>query len=294
MGTSDGYITNRDGLRLYFRTAGSGSHHVLIPNGIYLFDDFQRFASGRTLVFYDLRNRGRSDAVDDPAMLEGGIRHDVDDLDDVRRYFGADRVDVLGHSYVGVTVVLYASMYKDHVRGVVQIGAPAPDPRKQYPPHLSNVDETLSRTLARLGELENERATLAPEQFCEKFWAVLRPIYVTDPANAHRITWSRCDLANERNFMPFWIRYVLPSLERLQPTPQDLAGITAPVLVIHGTKDRSGPYGGGVDWAASLPNARLLTVEGGCHCPWIEAPDLVFDAVETFLKGGWPEAAQTS
>jgi len=288
---TDGYLTTRDKLRIYFRTAGTGTSLVVIPNGIYLSDDFQRLTAGRTLVFYDVRNRGRSDAVDDPHKLEAGIQQDVEDLDEVRRHFGADRVAVMGHSYMGVMVVLYAKAYKKHVSHVVQIGSMAPDSRKQYGPDLSNVDETFRTTLASLRELEADRPSLSPVEFCEKFWSVLRPIYVTDPANAHRITWSRCDLPNERNFMGVWTKYVLPSIERLNLTPADLADVTAPVLVVHGTKDRSAAYGGGVDWASYLPNARLLKVEGGCHGPWIESPDLVFNSIETFLSGRWPDAA---
>jgi len=41
-----------------------------------------------------------------------------------------------------------------------------------------------------------------------------------------------------------------------------------------------------------LPNARLLTVENAAHAPWIEAPDKVFGAIDTFLDGTWPEAAE--
>src|SRR5262249_30435492 len=117
--SNEGFLTTRDGVRLYFRVRGSGPDLVLIPNGVYLFDDFVPLAPGRTLVFYDVRSRGRSELVDDPATRERGILNDVDDLDDVRRHFGAGTVDVLGHSYVGVTVALYAKTYPERVRRVV-------------------------------------------------------------------------------------------------------------------------------------------------------------------------------
>ena len=83
--------------------------------------------------------------------------------------------------------------------------------------------------------------------------------------------------------------YLLPSIRLL--TARDVSGVTMPVLVVHGTKDRSGPYGGGRDWAAMLPNARLVTVENAGHMPWIEKPREVFDALQTFLDGAWPNSA---
>jgi pimeloyl-ACP methyl ester carboxylesterase len=292
MFSNEGFLTTRDGLRLYFRVRGDGPDVVLIPNGIVLVGDFEPLASGRTLIFYDVRNRGRSECSTDPAVLERGILNDVDDLDDVRRHFNAEGVAVIGHSYVGFTVAVCAKTYPRTVRRIVQIGALGPEPSKQYPPELSNVDATLRDVLAGLANLEKERATLPPVEFCKKFWSILAPIYVTDPADAHRIDrWSRCDEENERNAMSLLTQFIMPSIGRLNLTPPDFADVSTPALVVHGTKDRSAAYGGGVDWARTLPNARLLTVPGACHGPWIEAPDLVYGSIDAFLNGQWPETA---
>jgi proline iminopeptidase len=292
MFSNEGFLTTRDGLRLYFRAVGDGPEIVLIPNGIYLVEDLEPLASGRTLMFYDVRNRGRSERATDPAVLERGILNDVDDLDDVRRHAGAESVAVIGHSYVGFTVAVCAKTYPRTVRRIVQIGALAPDPSKQYPPELSNVDATLRDVLGRLAALEPERAATPPVEFCKKFWSILRPIYVTDPANAHRVDgWSRCEEENERNFMSLFTQFIIPSIGRLNLTPRDFAEVATPALVVHGTRDRSAAYGGGIDWARTLPNARLLTVPDACHAPWIEAPDLVFRSIDTFLNGQWPETA---
>jgi pimeloyl-ACP methyl ester carboxylesterase len=65
-----------------------------------------------------------------------------------------------------------------------------------------------------------------------------------------------------------------------------------PILVIHGRNDRSAPYGGGRDWAAMLPDARFLTIEDAAHVPWIEAPEKVFNGIESFLRGAWPEGVE--
>jgi proline iminopeptidase len=292
MVSNEGFLTTRDGLQLYFRRLGDGPEVVLIPNGIVLVDDFEPLASGRTLICYDVRNRGRSECATDPAVLERGILNDVDDLDDVRRHFGAEAVAVMGHSYVGFTAAVIAKTYPRTVRRIVQIGALALDPSKQYPPELSNVDATLRDALSRLGDLEHERQSLSPEQWCKKFWSIIRLIYVTDPADAYKVDgWSRCDQENERNFMSVFTQFIMPSIGRLKLTPHDFADVSTPALVVHGTKDRSGAYGGGIDWARTLPNARLLTVAGACHAPWIEAPDLVYGSIDTFLNGEWPAAA---
>ena len=70
------------------------------------------------------------------------------------------------------------------------------------------------------------------------------------------------------------------------------AKVAMPVLTIHGTRDRNAPYGAGREWASHLPVARLLTIPGAAHMPWIDQPDLVFRAIDTFLKGQWPAGAE--
>lgn len=288
----DGYATTDDGIRLFFQAIGDGPQTVMIPNGICMVDDFAHLTAGRTLIFYDLRNRGRSDQVVDATKRERGIQHDVDDLDAVRRHFKVERFDLIGHSYVGMTVALCAAKYADRIDRVVQIGPMPPVHGRQYPPHLTNEDETLRAMFARVGELQKDRQSTDPVAFCRRFWELLRVIYVADPVHAAKVNWGRCELPNERGFMRYWLENIQPSIQRLALTAADFAHVKAQTLIVHGTKDRSSPYGGGREWALMLPNARLVTIEGVAHAPWIEAPEPVFDSIRTFLDGHWPEAAE--
>jgi pimeloyl-ACP methyl ester carboxylesterase len=138
--------------------------------------------------------------------------------------------------------------------------------------------------------LQKERESTDPVEFCKKFWDILRLIYVSSPADAGKINWGRCELANGRGFMKYWNENVFPSIKEL--TFEDVSKAHPPVLTIHGMKDRSAPYGGGREWAMMLPNARLVSVENAGHAPWVENPELVFSSIRTFLDGEWPEAAE--
>src|SRR6266850_5804501 len=261
----DEYVTTDDGVRLFAQRLGTGSRALVFPNGMYLLEDFKYLAADRTLIVYDVRNRGRSDHVGDAAKLERGINHDVDDLDAVRGHFGLSHVDVIGHSYIGLMVILYAMKYSAHVNRVVQVGPTEPRLGTQYPVHLTGVDDTLRECFGKLAALQKERGTVEPQEFCRKFWSILRVIYVANPADAGKIKWDRCDLPNELNFMKYWMETLMPSLQRLDLAPQDMAKVTMPVLTVHGTKDRSAPYGGAREWAMRLPNARLVTVDNAAH-----------------------------
>jgi pimeloyl-ACP methyl ester carboxylesterase len=227
-----------------------------------LLQDFKRFAGERTLVFYDVRNRGRSDPVTDEAKLSRGILQDVDDLETIRRHFGLTEMTLIGHSYIGLMLALYAKMHPAHVERAVQIGPMQSDMSKQYPAHLTGADATLKEVFSKIAQLQKERAPDEdPEEACKKFWSVLRVIYVTDPANADKIDWGRCDLPNERNLWNYFNTIILPSVQSLKLGVGAFANAKAPILIIHGTRDRSAPYGGARDWAMMLPNAP--TCNGG-------------------------------
>jgi len=40
-------------------------------------------------------------------------------------------------------------------------------------------------------------------------------IYLSNPADAGRINWGRCELGNERNFVKYWNGCVFPSIQEL-------------------------------------------------------------------------------
>ena len=278
----DGFFTAADGVRLYWRSIGDGPV-VVIPNGLYFLDDLTPLAERWTLLAYDPRNRGRSDAAEDPAAL--GIEQDVRDLETVRMALDLERVITIGHSYAGFLVGLHAVRHPQHVERLVMLGPTGPFPRREQPPELRWDDEVGPAIFARLGELQRELAEADPQLRCERFWEVLTPFYLADPTHAARIHWGRCDLPTERAALRYWNAVMLPSIQRVELTAGDAAAVTAPTLVVHGRRDRAAPFGGGADWAALLPQGSLLTVDEAGHAPWIEAPGIVLPAIDRFLAG---------
>lgn len=285
----ESYVTTADGVRLFVRRLGSGPQLLIVPSAAWLFDDFQRLAhdqtQDRTVVFYDQRNRGQSDAVTDAAKLRNGVHHDVDDLEAVRRHLGVERVDILGHSYLGLAVILYAMKYPQHVRRVIQIGAIQPALVKQYAAHLTGADATLAEVSAELARLQLQATTEEPAVPQEKWWPLMSRLFVVNAADAGRVGTYAATLPNERNSITHFTRNILPSLLQLHLTKEQLAKVQAPVLTIHGMRDRQAPYGGAIDWVEMLPNAQLVTIKEAAHFPWIERPAEVFGAIEGFLVG---------
>lgn len=112
-------------------------------------------------------------------------------------------------------------------------------------------------------------------------------------ARRHRKLVDHCTLETEQlDHTEFHIRVHLRSYGATFDWRAQVAALTMPVLTIHGTFDRNAPYIGGREWAAAILNARLLTVPGAAHQVFNDAPYVFFPAVEAFLGGRWPPAAQ--
>jgi pimeloyl-ACP methyl ester carboxylesterase len=69
------------------------------------------------------------------------------------------------------------------------------------------------------------------------------------------------------------------------------SSMTTPCLVVHGTSDTM-PTWAVQEWVDELPVARRLAIEGAARMPWVERPDEFCAAVDAFLRGAWPEAAE--
>lgn len=293
----ESYVTTKDGVRLFYQKIGEGPRIVIIPNAVYLFNSFKYLAEDRTVIFYDLRNRGRSDHLTDPEKLNKGIHFDVDDLETIRRHFGSQKVDIIGHSYAGLMVILYTLKHPEGVNRVVQIGAAPLKFDTTYPPHLTamNNPPIYDADKAKVVEELEKRGLKNTKEYCEKWWAVYGALFVVDPRDTDKVYDNYCDCENEwiGNFYKHLLENIFPSMRQLKVSWEEIKKISHPVLTIHSRKDRNAPYGSGREWAFNLPNARLVTVENAAHLPWIEAPEIVSEAIKTFLDGNWPKTAET-
>ncbi len=288
------HVVTHDGLRLSYRTVGTGPNTIVLPLG-FMLGDFERLAApDRTLVFYDQRNRGRSEAV---APDKLSLHDEVRDMETLRAHLGVRTFTPIGYSYLGLMVMLYAVDHPERIQRVVQLG---PVPMRfdtEYPPNLRSDDDEAVMGAERLGELRKLRDAglheQRPREYCEREWAVSRFGLIVDPSKVDALGNGHCELPNEWPiaFMRMW-PHRQAELRQLTLTPGQLVSFTQPVLTIHGRKDRNAPYGAGREWASLLPNARLLTLDRAAHQSWVDEPEKVFRAIDRFLRGHWPDRAE--
>jgi proline iminopeptidase len=294
MQTSEGFVFVRPGLHLYYRTVGEGSETVVVPNANWLAEVLHPLAEGRTLLFYDPRSRGRSSAVSDRRHL--GLEEDVDDLEAVRRYFGLDRLSLLGSSYHAAITALYAMENPERVDRLLLVCPITPripgewaqeTPAAEvliYPPGIARLEEMRQAGIDRTD----------PVAFCRTWFThFLLPAQLGEPAAAARFPLDDvCSFPNEwpAHTMPLYFEHIIPKMKDWDFRPR-LAHLDKPLLVIQGTDDLV-PVQASREWAAWGPNARFLTIEGAGHHPYLERPEEFFPAAGSFLAGGWPRRAE--
>ncbi len=272
----EGFIATPDGVKLHYRKVGQGQPTIIAPLEFILWDPLAKLGTG-TLIAYDIRGRGRSSMTDTISIYE-----DAKDLETVRAFFNVDRFIPVGFSYLGMMVALYAREHPARIEKMIQLAPLAMTPAERgFAKDNGGVPEELAakrKEMLDAGAMEKQ-----PREFCEIDSKVFAYYLVGDPSRVDRIQ-AHCDLENEWPVNTQRTFAKLMSGPTISLEPKDVAMITAPVLVIHGTKDRNAPYAGGVTWSKSLPNAKLVTVEGAAHAVLWEEPEKVLGAIREFVK----------
>lgn len=292
----EGHMLRPDSVAIHYRVVGTGGDTVIVLHGgpgltmDYLIPDFGPLAERHTLIFYDQRGSGRSTAPLDTSHISAA-KH-IADLDALRAHFGIARVMILGHSWGAKLAVLYAIGHPDRVARMILEGPGSPKPDPRFGRNL--VTWADSGALARIMLLR--QAAFAPAsdrvETCRAFWKEFVRGYWSDPDDTLSMRRMRGDLCSYPGAMSDMTgvgNLTIASVGTHDYT-LDVGALRVPVLVVTGRKDPM-PLDDSEAWAAAFPDARLLVVERAGHFPHVEQPQLVFAAVETFLRGNWPTSA---
>src|SRR5216683_533522 len=118
---TEGFIDD-DGVRIYYKTLGSGVPLLLLHGGPGAdHSDFlpalNPLARRCQLVLIDERGSGRSERLSDPKRYT--LNNMVTDIERVRKHFKVPRLVVLGHSFGGILAQAYAVRHPKRILGLV-------------------------------------------------------------------------------------------------------------------------------------------------------------------------------
>jgi proline iminopeptidase len=255
---------------------GPGAEHdYLLPQMLGL------EAPGRDLVFYDQRGGGRS-KTDDRTPITWQTQ--VEDMVAVIAELGLaePELTVVGYSWGALLAMLYAVEAAAGRSGPVPSRMILIDPapvtrafRQQFEQEFAArqsgpIVRQLRDELAASGLKESD-----PEAYRQRSFELSVAGYFADPRRAHDLTPFR---VVGRVQQSIW-----ESLGDFDLTaPGMLDSVRVPTLIVHGRQDPI-PLASSEAAAQSL-HSRLVVLDECGHVPYVEQPQQLFAAMDTFLK----------
>jgi pimeloyl-ACP methyl ester carboxylesterase len=230
-------------------------------------DDFCRGLAERGLfvVRFDNRDIGLSTHMDDAGapdimtVLGGdhssvpyGLADLADDTAGLLDVLGLGSVHVVGASMGGMVAQLVALRHPARVRSLTSIMSTTGDPAVGGPA------EAAMAVLLAPPATDREGAV---QRAVDTYRVIGSPGFEFDETGLR----DRAGLSFDRAYDPAGVARQLAAILTTADRTPDLAGITAPSLVIHGAEDALVNVSGGRATAAAIPGADLLVVDGMGH-----------------------------
>lgn len=277
-----------NGARIYFDIEGMG----LAPSGMEMVEkpacfvlhggpglDHSYFkpwltplAETMQLIYVDQRGSGRSERV---PLETCTIEQMADDVEELRKLLGLDKVVLLGNSFGGMWALTYATRYPENISKMILVTT---TPSNEF-------QDAAAVELERRGTPE-QKAT-APALFEGKitteaefmaWWDVMISLYF-----AHHNEKLEREMVARGTDNPLVAAYMFEKIIPLYDVRDKLAGMTFPTLVVSGRHDWVTPVGESQKIADNMPNAEMIIFEESGHMPFIEEQAGFIDAVTRFV-----------
>ncbi|KPL76221.1 alpha/beta fold hydrolase [Levilinea saccharolytica] len=244
---------------IHYATRGQGTALMLVhgfPLNHTIWNETAALLEDQARVILpDLPGHGQSPVVEPVSMdsMADGLAAILDAL-------GIEKVVLAGQSMGGYVCLAFARRYPQRLAGLglvcTQAAADSPEKRQA---RLAQAEQTLAEGSQRVAESMAAVLTNRPEMA-----EGLKHLMSTTPAAG----------------MAAAMRAMAERTEMSAFLPQ----ISVPALVIAGLADAIIPVERAREMAASLPDARLVELEGVGHSPMMEAPQATAEALLGLLK----------
>lgn len=271
-----------NGVRTRSLESGEGPPLILLHGGGGHADTWIRnlgpHAPYRRSFAIDMLGHGFTDAPADCGYSTNDVLDHVVQFMDTA---GIDRADFCGESFGGRVSAWMAIRHPDRVNRLVLNTSGGLPATKDH--QTGDVEDLLARTTASLNQTSTEavRARMAwlfadPSQVPDEFVRIRQAIYAR-PGIKNSLTKLFSKIFDPEDARNYWL------------TPERLAGITAPTLVIWTDKNPIHTYEDAKDGFAHIPDVRFHLIEDAAHWPQFEQPDEYNRVQLEFLTDGMAE-----
>ncbi|HVT60340.1 MAG TPA: alpha/beta fold hydrolase [Thermoanaerobaculia bacterium] len=277
-----GTLIQAPGATLYVEVRGPGSGvPLVVANGgpgfphdyLHSSDAWDVLARRRPVVFYDQRGDGQSPPL--AANQSCSLADQISDLDAVRAHIGAEKIDLLGHSWGGYLVMAYAASHPEHIAHLIILDSAAPKWsdtkflfREVFPEGTERQDRYSFAD--EMGDRKAQQSSL------REYLAML--FYSPEKRDAFLSRFTDIHFNKKVN------QTIEADLARFDLNPE-LRKYGFPTLVGTGRYDMNvAPV---VAWNIhrGIPGSKLAVFERSGHLPFYEEPEEFVRVVESFLSG---------
>ena len=268
-----------EGGELCGHQAGDGPPALLLHGGAAITDYMDGCAVELEGLFHTLRYQQRGtypSETDPPYTIEAHVADAVAVLD----ARGIARAWAIGHSWGGHLALHLAVSHPDRLHGLICVA-----PLGAFSDVFADQEATMRRGLApadvaRIDAIEERRrrGKVTEAELIERM-SYLWPRWFADPNHAApnpvEHIGPRSSVETNASLSE---HFAAGTLGRELPT------VRLPALFVHGELDPL-PVRASTDTAALIPGARVETIPGCGHFPWLERPGELRRLVELFLAG---------
>ena len=275
-------LLSLENARLFYEVTGSGEPIVIVHGGPgldhnYLQPGMDVLADRNTLVYYDQRGTGRSDAPLDTSAVN--LDAFVSDIDALRQALGYEQITLLTHSFGTLFGIEYARRYPENLRGLILMAPVEPGQRFADQAATRQASARTEEDAADLAELTSSEAFQARDA------ATLSEVYRVAFKGAFRDRARIDDLQIELSAKTAQNGQDVGALLGQSLGTIDwwdrLGAIRTPTLVVHGRQDIA-PVSMARALSEAFPNGSLALLDSG-HFPYIEDPGGLTSAISSFF-----------
>lgn len=287
----EGY-KNVNGVDHFYKIAGKGEPFIMLHGGPGMYHDelfpfFLDFAKSNKVIFYDQRGNGKSTLkkIDSTTFT---VELMVEDLEGLRKEFGIDKLNIIGHSWGGLLGMYYASKYPDNVNRLILVDAAPVNTDLLIKCYKNQMSMFKPEELEQLQKLYQSEDYLAgnPDVLNEAMRISEGVVF----SNKDMIDdYMKVASFNETTAKNAVLLNELATKMKLNIHVQDrLSNINCPTLIINGKDDFI------VEEAYRLtnqliPDSEIVLIEGAGHYPFIENNKDFFNELNNFIKNTAPE-----
>ncbi|MFH1998411.1 MAG: alpha/beta fold hydrolase [Planctomycetota bacterium] len=279
----EGFIDN-GAHSLYYKTMGSGDPVVVLHGGPG-FDHRQflpfmwELAQGHKVILFDQRCTGLSSGPVDSASIN--IEAFMDDIEAVRKAFGIEKMNLLGHSFGGILAMYYSLRHEDELKSLILCSTAATEES------FSEMRATYEANREK-GDMQCMTEIYGSEAFkrgdpaaYEKFWRVYFKPYFADHSQVNKmdLLFTENTIKNGNAVADHLFR----SIGKFD-LHEDLKGLNCPTLIVHGDADPM-PCKYAQQIHECIAGSKLVIVEGAGHWLFVDGTERFSRAILEFLAG---------